>query len=297
MHRCDNADSAGTAVGAFDASVAVYRDENPPTYDATQGRHTEMNAIQEEIANVIRAEGIVLNTDTETVAQMTQLNAAINHKLTGANIINDSGMAGATIQNALNDAAVSFNAIDVQLAADSADLVTETNSRISNDNLLAATITNVNNNRIAAENNIIARIIPLEGDVVQVSGTLEVYGYSANEYCAFNAMIRRMRGDYGTMEEVSLFLAYDILETSIGNTLGIVSASIPAALRPTVDTFAAILVYDSDDQLAPVGASIKITASGDWVIHKTTVSTYVGSFSDSPNSKGFPKQKILYHKS
>jgi len=54
-----------------------YQDENPPVNDATQARHEEMNSIQEEICQVIENEGISLNADTETFAQMNQLDQAL----------------------------------------------------------------------------------------------------------------------------------------------------------------------------------------------------------------------------
>lgn len=102
MHRCDNADSNGTATGKYDGTVAVYRDESLGSYDATQLRHQEMNAIQEEIANVIRGEGYSLQTDTETVAQMFQLETAINNKLYASRISNDSGVSGTNVDDALD---------------------------------------------------------------------------------------------------------------------------------------------------------------------------------------------------
>jgi hypothetical protein len=77
MHRCTNSNSKGTAVGAYDASVDIYRDELPGSYLATQLRHSEMNALQEEVSNVIRSTGTALLTDSETPAQMTQLRDAI----------------------------------------------------------------------------------------------------------------------------------------------------------------------------------------------------------------------------
>jgi hypothetical protein len=80
MHRCDNADSKGSAVGAYDGSVSVYRDQLLGNYNATQLRHQEMNSLQEEVANVIRATGVALQSDTETIAQMVQLNTAIDAK-------------------------------------------------------------------------------------------------------------------------------------------------------------------------------------------------------------------------
>lgn len=102
MHRCDNANSSGTGTGAYDPSVAIYRDENPPSYDATQLRHQEMNAIQEEICNVIRAEGYSLNTDAEVIGAMTQLNTAISNKMFADRIVNNSGVSGSFVDDALD---------------------------------------------------------------------------------------------------------------------------------------------------------------------------------------------------
>lgn len=90
MHRCTSADSKGTAVGAYDASVDVYRDQLIGSYAATQLRHQEMNAIQEEIANVIRAEGIALHASTEAVNTMTQLNTAIDTKFANVEFVTDT---------------------------------------------------------------------------------------------------------------------------------------------------------------------------------------------------------------
>lgn len=56
----------------------IYADENPPLRDATQVRHQEMNALQEEICNVIEEAGAELNLGTESVQQMVQLKDAIN---------------------------------------------------------------------------------------------------------------------------------------------------------------------------------------------------------------------------
>jgi hypothetical protein len=63
-----------------DGGKNFYADEDPPTRSATQLRHQEMNAIQEEIATVIESTGQALNPTTEAYAQMTQLNTAINAK-------------------------------------------------------------------------------------------------------------------------------------------------------------------------------------------------------------------------
>lgn len=101
----------------------VYADEDPPTRDATQLRHEEMNAIQEEICNVIESTGATLNAGTEAISAMTQLNTAIGFKigneaiarssadaainatianLYGSDIYNDSAVTGARVTDALN---------------------------------------------------------------------------------------------------------------------------------------------------------------------------------------------------
>lgn len=64
-----------------DGGKRVYADEDPGVRDATQFRHEEANSFQEEIANVIRAEGYSLNPPTETIGQMNQLNTAIDKKV------------------------------------------------------------------------------------------------------------------------------------------------------------------------------------------------------------------------
>ncbi len=101
MHRT-NGDSYGTAQSAQGANVHVYRDAVVGEYEATQARVEEANAWQEEIANVIEAEGISLNTDAETVAQMNQLNTAINTKLVASRVSNNSSISGTTVKDALD---------------------------------------------------------------------------------------------------------------------------------------------------------------------------------------------------
>lgn len=93
MHRCDNADSKGTAINAGGVSVSVYRDEQSGSHAATQLRHTELNAIQEEISNVILSAGISLHTDSETPAQMNQLELAVDTLVN--NRVSDEALARA----------------------------------------------------------------------------------------------------------------------------------------------------------------------------------------------------------
>lgn len=76
MHRTIG-DSFGTSGGKN-----IFRQESPGSFDATQGTFDTMNALQEEIANVVTAEGFSLNSSAETIAQMIQLNTAIDKKVT-----------------------------------------------------------------------------------------------------------------------------------------------------------------------------------------------------------------------
>lgn len=75
MHRTDG-DSYG-----LNGSDHVYRQESVGSYEATQLTYDAMNAIQEEIANVIEAQGITLNSSSEAFGDMDQLNDAIDDKI------------------------------------------------------------------------------------------------------------------------------------------------------------------------------------------------------------------------
>jgi hypothetical protein len=75
MHR-----TIGDSYG-LDGSKRIFRQENSPSWLATQVTYDSMNALQEEVANVITAEGFALLTSAETIAQMVQLNTAINKKV------------------------------------------------------------------------------------------------------------------------------------------------------------------------------------------------------------------------
>jgi hypothetical protein len=80
----------------------IYADEDLGSgRDATQVRHEEMNALQEEVANVIEQESIVLNSTTEPPSQMTQLDTAINNKLKSDRIDNQSTAPGSKVTDAL----------------------------------------------------------------------------------------------------------------------------------------------------------------------------------------------------
>ena len=79
-----------------DSGKKFFDDENPPTRFATQVTHQWANAVQEEIAKVIEAEGLTLNAATENkLTEMTQLNSAINLKVAAeatARIAGDAGI-------------------------------------------------------------------------------------------------------------------------------------------------------------------------------------------------------------
>jgi hypothetical protein len=99
----------------------LYADEDGIFRDATQLRHQEMNAIQEEICNVIEWDGTPMNPDSETPLQAGQLNIAIDAKdqevysvvtnetdikiaaLEASDIGNDSNITGATVKDALDN--------------------------------------------------------------------------------------------------------------------------------------------------------------------------------------------------
>lgn len=109
MHRTQGDGFILDPIGLF----PIFADEDPPTRDATQLRHQEANAWQEEICNVILAEGIALNAGNETIQQMTQLNQAIDAKDTALqtqidnldtdDITNNSTLPGTTLSDVLND--------------------------------------------------------------------------------------------------------------------------------------------------------------------------------------------------
>ena len=102
MHRT-NGDSYGTGTSSHSVpGIHLYRDEDPGNYDATQGRHQEQNAIQEEICDVIEHESITLNDDTETPATMTQLREALDNRHRASRLINDSGIYGSYVDDSLN---------------------------------------------------------------------------------------------------------------------------------------------------------------------------------------------------
>lgn len=95
-----------------DGGKNYYADEDLPTRSATQLRHQEMNAIQEEISRVIESTGQALNPTSESYAQMIQLNTAIDAK---------DNAAKATVQANLDSEVASRiagdTAIQVQVSA------------------------------------------------------------------------------------------------------------------------------------------------------------------------------------
>lgn len=95
MHRTD-----GDAYG-LDGLKHIYQAEVAGVHDATQMTFNDGNAFQEEIANVIEAEGIGLNTSAEAIADMHQLNDAINAKLRTYRMTNTSSLPGTTLDDVL----------------------------------------------------------------------------------------------------------------------------------------------------------------------------------------------------
>jgi hypothetical protein len=105
----------------------LYADEDLPFRDATQLRHQEMNAIQEEICNVIEWDGTPMNPDSETPSQASQLDIAIDAKdqevytivtdetdtklslLNSNSIANISNIPGSKVTDALNNINVICN--------------------------------------------------------------------------------------------------------------------------------------------------------------------------------------------
>jgi hypothetical protein len=99
MHRTIG-DSYGTSGGK-----RVFRQENLPSYAATQVTFDSMNAVQEEIANAITGAGVALNGPTESVAAMTQLDTILKARDTAeANTrnANDRVLNGNLVRDQVN---------------------------------------------------------------------------------------------------------------------------------------------------------------------------------------------------
>jgi len=93
MHR-----TIGDSYGTISGKNIFRKEDSGGSYEATQFTYDSANAWQEEIANVIESEGLTLNSDSETVSEMIQLNNAINKK------VNDKGdLLQASITNNTND--------------------------------------------------------------------------------------------------------------------------------------------------------------------------------------------------
>ena len=114
MHRTEG-DGLVTGVGKYTGTINLFDDEDPPTRDATQLRHEEVNAYQEEICNVIEGESISLNAATETPVQMCQLEEAINNKLKSDRIENQSTVSGSAVSDALESNAQAISDVAVVL--------------------------------------------------------------------------------------------------------------------------------------------------------------------------------------
>lgn len=91
-----------------DGGKRIYADEDIGIgRDATQVRHQEANSFQEEIASVIEAESFTLNPPTETLVQMTQLNTAIDKKVSDEADWRIAGDAAEAVARAGGDSALS----------------------------------------------------------------------------------------------------------------------------------------------------------------------------------------------
>lgn len=134
MHR-----TIGDSYG-LDSGKRIFRQENSPSWQATQGTFDTMNAFQEEIANVIEAEGFALLTSAETIAQMIQLNTAIDKK------VSDEATA--------RDAAIEVRVPDSDLRSTPGSEVFETDQGV----LAGVTAFRANLQRFATPNIIMASV-------------------------------------------------------------------------------------------------------------------------------------------
>jgi len=154
MHRTEGDGYVTGQPWSGPPTAKFYADENPPTRDATQLRHEEMNAIQEEIANVIIAEGYTLQADTETYAQMHQLNTAINWKLKTGRIENQSTVVGSYLTAAL----------DALKTADTAEaVIRDANDKADNGELSSTHLDTLINRLFATPTNLLTTMSKVIG--------------------------------------------------------------------------------------------------------------------------------------
>jgi len=178
MHRTQGDGYILDPIGGF----PIYADEDPPTRDATQMRHEEANALQEEIVNVILSTGASLNASTESIQEMTQLNTAIEYKIDEAvaseavlrqladlalsndiedvddridnlnsdDIGNDSTVAGASVTDALDKLDDDVEAVEADVATNTANIATNT-SDISDNAIAISDLVSVVNDLDASD--------------------------------------------------------------------------------------------------------------------------------------------------
>lgn len=100
MHRTIG-DSYGT-----DGAKRIFRQENLPSYAATQATYDTMNALQEELANAIEGAGVALNTASESVSAMTQLDSVLKAYITTEAVtrdVNDKVFNGELAKTQINN--------------------------------------------------------------------------------------------------------------------------------------------------------------------------------------------------
>jgi len=105
MHRTIG-DSYGTSGGKN-----IFRQENLPSYDATQVTFDTMNAVQEELANIVEGFGVTLNTPSEAISAMNQaytvIKAAIDSEASARNA-NDRVQKGDLVRDQVNSVNTAF---------------------------------------------------------------------------------------------------------------------------------------------------------------------------------------------
>lgn len=69
---------------ALDGTKRIFADEDLPTRNATQVTHQWANAVQEELATIVEDAGGTLQTDSEAISAMHQVNDAIKSRITAA---------------------------------------------------------------------------------------------------------------------------------------------------------------------------------------------------------------------
>jgi hypothetical protein len=292
MHRT-NGDSYGTGTSSHGVSgIHIYRDELAGSYDATQGRHQEMNALQEEICDVIEHESIALNSDSETPSTMTQLRAALDARHVASRITNDSSAPGTYVDDSLTDLDSRLDTLEGQtLDTRISTLEGQTlDTRIST---LEGQTLDSRLDTLEGQN-LDSRLDAFEADTTYtdstIEGPLKMYGFSSDVDVPFYALFHRYRvSDTHYLIVVHLYLV-ETYSTSTSIYLGFTSANIPALLRPDTAQSSPIMIFD-DSSILPFIGCLRITDTGDWEIHN-----YANANLTSSNNKGVGAQLIQYRK-